>query len=119
MTQEDKQMEVYYFNSDLAKKYGVNEAVFLQLFYRVVKANKSVCVIEDSLCWFPCAIKEWADYINLWSYRQTDRLVKSCLLNHTLFQRHFDEDERRRRGWYAISNEVVQQLEETELIVNQ
>ena len=36
-------MEVYYFNSDLAKKYGVNEAVFLQLFFSCRK-SKQICM---------------------------------------------------------------------------
>lgn len=102
--------DAHYFSFSLAKSVGIIEAVFLQEFYSVILDNKSICIIEDGLIWFPCAIKEWGNYIDLWSYRQTDRIVKNCLMSKLLLQRHYDDDERRRRGWYAINPDIIPKL---------
>ena len=110
-------MNIGYFNPEVAKEFGIIEATFLQMCYRVIRDNKDVCVIEDSAFWFPCAMKEWGNYIELWNPRQIDRIVKNCLFNHTLMIRHYDTDERRRRSWYAINTAIVPCLEETEQII--
>ena len=110
-------MNIGYFNSEIAQKFGVIEATFLQMLYRIIRDNKDACIIEDGAFWFPCAIKEWENYIKLWSPRQIDRIAKNCLLNHTLMMRHYDMDERRRRSWYAINTTIVSYLEETEQII--
>lgn len=104
-------METFGFNLKLAKMIGTNEAIFLQMLYDIIERNKSVCVIEDNTIWFPCAIKEWSYYIDFWNYRQVDRIVKNCINQKALFLRNYDEDERRRRGWYGINNEIVPMLE--------
>ena len=102
--------DTHYFSSSLAKSVGVIEAVFLQEFYSAILSNHSMCIIEDGLAWFPCAIKDWGNYIDLWSCRQTDRIVKNCLSSKLLFQRHYDTDERRNRGWYAINPDIIPKL---------
>ena len=105
-------MEVYAFSSKLAKEIGVVEATFLQLLYQVIRENEKLCIIEDGVFWFPCAIKEWNQYIDLWSYRQIDRIAHNCLLKHVLYLRHYDVDEKRRRGWYGISKKVIPLLKQ-------
>lgn len=107
-------MEVCYFNSELAKEIGVIESTFLQLLFCIIRDNRAKCVVEDDNYWFPCAIKEWETYIDLWSYRQTDRIVKNCLSKNVLLLRHYDDDERRRRGWYAINKSIIPFLEQAE-----
>lgn len=109
-------MNIEYFNPEVAKKFSVIEATFLQILYRVIRDNKDECVIENSAFWFPCAMKEWANYIEIWNPRQVDRIAKNCLSNRTLMIRHYDTDERRRRSWYAINTAIVPYLEETEQI---
>ena len=108
-------MKLYYFSGDLAIKYGIIEATFLQVFYRVVSENRFLCVVENGMYWFPCAIKEWGDYIDaIWTPRQIDRIVKNCIHDRAIFIGHYDTDERRNRGWYAINKELIPSLEEAE-----
>ena len=109
-------MNIEYFNPEIAKSIGIIEATFLQILYRIIQNNQEICVVEHNARWFPCAMNEWKNYIDLWNPRQIDRIVKNCLLNHTLLLEHYDTDERRRRSWYAINPAVVPQLEETEHI---
>ena len=45
-------MDTGYFNSEIAQKYGVIAATFLQMLYRVTIDNKDKCVIEDGAFWF-------------------------------------------------------------------
>ena len=110
----DGSVEVYSFSKKLAKEIGVIEATFLQILYRIIQENKDICIVEDDICWFPCTIKDWGIYIDLWTYRQTDRIVKNCLLKHALYLRNYDDDERRRRGWYGISKDVIPMLEQVD-----
>lgn len=105
-----------YFSSNLAKEYGIIEATFLQMFHNIVCENQPECVVEDGLTWFPCAIKDWDNYIDLWTYRQTDRIVKNCLSKRLLLLRHYDGDERRRRGWYAINQSVLPEIMQAKII---
>lgn len=108
---------IRYFSFSLAKSIGIIEAIFLQELYKIILANKSMCVIEDGAIWFPCAIKEWKNYMDLWSYQQTNRIVQNCLMSKHLFLRHYDTDERRRRGWYAINPDIVPQLEQVNQVI--
>ena len=110
-------MKIYSFSSKLAKDIGIIEATFLQILYHLILENKDMCVIEDGIVWFPCTIKEWGIYIDLWTYRQTDRIVKNCLSKRVLYLRHYDDDELRRRGWYGIDKDVVPMLEQVDNIV--
>lgn len=110
-------MKVCSFSSNLAKNLGVIEATFLQILYRLIQENKDICVIEDGITWFPCAIKDWGTYIDLWTYRQTDRIVKNCIHKRVLHLRHYDDDERRRRGWYGIAIDIVSELEQVDNIM--
>lgn len=113
---EDGIVNIEYFNLGLAKSVGVIEATFLQILYRVIQDNQEMCVVEHNACWFPCAIREWKNYIDLWNPRQIDRIVKNCLQNQTLMLEHYDTDERRCRNWYAINPTIVPQLDEAEHI---
>ena len=107
-------MEIGYFNPGIAKEFGVIEAVFLQMLFHAIQDNREMCIVEHNTVWFPCAINEWENYIDIWSARQINRIVNNCLHNHTLALEHYDTDERRRRGWYAINPAIVPRLEETE-----
>lgn len=109
---------VYSFSSDLAKLFGINEATFLQILYDVILRNRNLCIEDGGILWFPCAIKEWEYYIDLWTYRQTDRIVKNCLNSKALFLRHYDDDERRRRGWYGINPDISHELESVSQRIN-
>ena len=109
-------VNIEYFNPEIAKSIGINEATFLQMLYRIIQNNREMCVVEHNARWFPGALNEWKNYIELWNPRQIDRIVKNCLLNHTLMLEHYDTDERRRRNWYAINPSIVPQLEETEYV---
>lgn len=110
-------MGIYYFSAELAKKYGIIEATFLQVFYRIISDNRSMCVVEKGMYWFPCAMKDWNDYIDeLWTSRQIGRIVKNCIFSGAIFIEHYDTDERRKRGWYAINKDLVPYLEEIEQI---
>lgn len=105
-------MDICYFHAPLARQIGVNEAVFLQLLWSTIEKHPSLCQQQDGALWFPCAVKDWEQYIPLWSCRQTDRIVKRCLQQQVLFLRHLDGDERRRRGWYAIHPQILPALEQ-------
>ena len=49
---------------------------FLQILYRIIQNNQEMCVVEHNARWFPCAMNEWKNYIDLWNPRQIDRIVK-------------------------------------------
>jgi len=108
--------KMYCFSAILAEQLGVIEAVFLQELYHTICQHSSLCIAEDGKVWFPCTIKEWSAYIPLWSCRQTDRITKNCLHQGTLNLRHYDDDERRRRGWYAINPSLIPELNRIEML---
>lgn len=95
---------VYTFDSEIAAACGVNEAVFVAGLEQLIRSNQDLCVCEDGVWWYPCAVHEWEGKFPFWSARQVDRVVKSCMFKGLVRQRHYDDDDRRRRGWYAIQN---------------
>ena len=99
-------MRIFSFRHDIAKKYGVNEAIFVAALAELIKESRNTCICEDGMWWYPCAIHEWDGKFPFWTARQVDRIVKNCMLKGIVIQRHYDGDERRRRGWYAIRRGV-------------
>ena len=68
-------VNIEYFNPEIAKSIGIIEATFLQMLYRIIQNNREMCVVEHNARWFPCALNEWKNYIELWNPRQIDRIV--------------------------------------------
>lgn len=97
-----KHVELFSFQTDIAIKYGVHEAVFIAGLSKLIEQNREKCICEDGLWWFPCAVHEWKGKFSFWTARQVDRVIKSCMHQGLVFRRHYDSDEHRRRGWYAI-----------------
>lgn len=99
-------MRTFLFRQDIAEKYGVNEAIFVAVLVELIKESRDLCICEDGMWWYPCAIHEWEGKFPFWTARQVDRIVKNCMFKGMVIQRHYDVDERRRRGWYAIRRGV-------------
>lgn len=99
-------MRMFSFRQDIAEKYGVNEAIFVAVLAELINESRDLCICEDGMWWYPCAIHEWEGKFPFWTARQVDRVVKNCMFKRIVVQRHYDGDERRRRGWYAIQRGV-------------
>jgi len=110
------QIKVRYFSVELAKEFGIVEAVFLQILDAIIEEHMAECVVENGLTWFPCSIAEWENYIDLWTNRQVDRIVKNCIGSRALLIGYYDTDERRRRGWYAIPLPVKEKIKTTQIM---
>lgn len=94
--------ELFSFRIGVARRYGVKEAAFVEGLAKLIEQSREDCICEDGMWWFPCAVIEWEGKFPFWTARQVDRIVKNCIHQGIVLQRHYDDDERRRRGWYAI-----------------
>ncbi len=97
----------YQFDVDIAKKYGVDEAVFVHyiaFWVRTNEANKRNCF--GGKTWTYNSIAALTEIFPFWSARQIDRVTKSCKEKGLVETEQLSENQRDRTLWYTVSDEV-------------
>lgn len=104
----------YSFNVEVAKRYGVEEAVFLHnLYWWIFKNEANGRHHHDGKTWTYNSQAAFAKLFPFWSKYQVQRIVKKLEANGALLIGNFNADQRDRTNWYALSDEVLEMYGET------
>lgn len=98
----------YNFDSELAKQFGVNEAIMLGNFIFWLRKNKANNEnFFDGTWWTYNSVKAYSELFEFWSADQIKRILKSLVDQGVLIVANYHEDKYNRSNWYALSNEYI------------
>lgn len=97
------------FSSELAEKFGVDEAIFVQSIGFWLRKNRANDVnFEDGHYWTYNTRKAMQQLFPFWSQRQLDRIAASCQDKGLLIIKHPEGSTR--RGWYTLTDQSAGML---------
>jgi len=107
-------MSCYIFDAQVAKKYGVDEAIILQALIFWIRKNKAenrnMHPIEINgekveRTWTFNTINTWASYFPFWTQWQVERIINSLKKQNVIVTGHFENDPWKRKLSYALVDE--------------
>lgn len=98
----------YQFNGEMAERYGVNEAIFIQNLYFWIKQNQAndKNFFEDRY-WTYNTANALSTLFPFWSLQQIKRIIKKLNDNGLLLLGNFNKSKYDRTSWYALSDEIL------------
>lgn len=102
-------MTEYHFNGELAKKYGVNEAVFLHaLAFWVAKNQANGKHLHDGRTWTYNTRAAWVKLFPFWTAKQIRRITDHLVEEKAVLTGNFSEDKADRTLWYALADPILE-----------
>lgn len=100
--------EYHNFKIDLAKKCGVDNAIFLQDIAYWIDYNSSGNVnFREGRYWTYSTMEAICERHPYWTKRQVQRIVKNCLENKWLFIGKYNKSNYDHTNWYSVSDEIL------------
>jgi len=100
-------MSKYYFNKDVAKRYGVNEAIVLEmLYFRLSKTNH----IYDGKKWWFGSIKHIQKSFPFYTEKQVWRIMNSLEKQKAVIVGNYNKMKYDRTKWYTMTEEAISQM---------
>lgn len=100
------------FDVDIAKKYGVQEAIFVQNLYFWISKNKANGRhFHDGRHWTFNSINAWIELFPYFSKRQVERILKSLEDSGAILTGNYNASAYDRTKWYALTDDILSLLE--------
>jgi hypothetical protein len=97
-------MNTHCFNIELAKKYGVEEAILFNHIYFWIEKNKANKKhFYEGNYWTYNSVRAFSDLFPYWSAKQIDRILKSLINQNVLLTGNFNKAGYDKTKWYAIN----------------
>jgi hypothetical protein len=101
----------YNFNSNIAKEYGVDEAVFIQnIFYWINHNEANGRHFYQERYWTYNTKNAFAKLFPFWTYAQVRNIIKKLMEKNVLLVGNFNENSWDKTSWFSLSDEVVEML---------
>lgn len=102
-------MNDYHFSAELAKRYGLDEAIMLHHFaYWVQKNTIDGRNIHDGRAWTYNSQDGLTEWFPFWSRRQIQRVLKSLEAQEAIIKGQFNDNRLNRTMWYTIADGVLE-----------
>ena len=96
----------YMFNIALAKKYGLDEAVFLEnLIFWVIRNRANGKNFFDGRTWTYNSVRAFKELFSFWSTQQLRRVLDSLLKQGVIVKGNYNKNPYDRTLWYALADE--------------
>ena len=114
----------YMFDIEIAKLYGLNEAIFIQNLYWWLQKNKidnrnfhtaevinsNGDTIQFSGYWTYNSMRSFVDVFPFWTQRQIRTVVKSCRDKNIIYVARFNREKYDKTLWYTLAQNIVEIL---------
>ena len=105
--QFDIEMSKYFFRKEVAKAYGVNEAILLELIhFRIGKSNHT----RDGRKWWYGSIRHIASHFPFFTEKQVWRIMSSLEKQGALIVSNYNQKKYDRTKWYSVTGEALSHL---------
>lgn len=96
----------YHFCFEDAKKYGVEEAVFLWNVRYCISMNRSNPeTYHDGVPWFYNTYEQFTRYMSFFTKRQLERIIKNLIKKEAIVKSHFDGTDR--KTYYTLHKSLL------------
>jgi hypothetical protein len=96
------------FDVDVANRFGVNEAIFIEnLRFWIAKNKANNRHFYDGRFWTYNSAKAFAELFPYWSKQQIERIVQRLKSANILMIGHYSPNTYDRTNWYAFSDESI------------
>jgi len=100
-------MSKYYFNKEVAKKYGVNEAIVLEMIYfRLSKSNH----INDGKKWWFGSVRHIQESFPFFTEKQIWRVMKSLEKQKAVIVGNYNKKKYDRTKWYSMTDIAISHM---------
>ena len=97
----------YSFDIEIAKNYGVEEAIMIKNFQFWIMKNKANSKnFYDNKTWTYNSNKAYAILFPFWTEKQIRRILLSLISQNVLIKGNYNNNQYDRTLWYSFSNEV-------------
>lgn len=102
-------MTEYHFNADLARRHGVNGAIFLHaMAFWVAKNQANGRHFHAGRTWTYNTLDALTKLFPFWTRRQVERIVAKLKEEGALLTGNFSQDKTDRTVWYALADQVLE-----------
>ena len=102
-------MTEYHFNADLARRHGVNGAIFLHaMAFWVAKNQANGRHFHEGRTWTYNTLDALTKLFPFWTRRQVERIVAKLKEEGALLTGNFSQDKTDRTVWYALADQVLE-----------
>ena len=106
-------MSYHSFNTKIAKKIGLTEAVLLSQIKFCIDTHKTNNEnFHKGRYWTYSSAKEFSEFFKYLSDRQISRALKSLVDDGWLIKDNFNTDKFDRTSWYSLSNKFIIEFQE-------
>ena len=114
----------YVFNAEIARKFGVNEAIFIQHLYWWQEKNKADNrnfytteisrpngeKTQVSGYWTYNSMKSFTEIFPFWTHRQIQTIIESCRAKEIIYTTQLNRKKYDKTLWYLLSEPVAEML---------
>lgn len=101
----------FQFDSEIAEKYGVNEAIFVyNIFFWLNHNEANRKHFYDGRYWTYNSKKAFSELFPFWTYSQVKNIIKKLSDESVLLTGNFNENNWDKTTWYSISDELLAYL---------
>ena len=98
----------YSFNGEIARRYGVDEAVFIHnLYWWIMKNEANGRHYHDGRSWTYNSMEAFAKLFPFWNSRKVRHMIEKLENAGALLVGNFNRDGRDRTRWFSLSDEVI------------
>jgi hypothetical protein len=95
----------HHFDIEIAKKYGVNVAIFLNnLVFWIQKNAANNKHFHDGRCWTYNSVKAYEILFPYWTKRQIETIINNCVKNNLILKGNYNKAQYDRTCWYALTD---------------
>ena len=99
----------YAFEMDIAKQYGVAEAIFVHRLYWWVRHNAdNGHNLRDGRYWTYDSLTALTEIFPCWTRRQLEGIINRCRKKGLILTADYNTDRRNRTTWYTVTQTVMQ-----------
>ena len=98
----------YSFDIEVAKQYGVDEAIMIKNFqYWIIKNKANGINLFEGRTWTYNSVKSYTEIFPFWTHNQIDRILTSLRKQSILITGNFNKARYDRTRWYAFKDEAT------------
>jgi len=95
---------VHFFDSDIAKKYGVNAAVLVCFLWDCIEQKSTESPqLHEGKVWVRCSVQMMTGFFPFLSYDEIRYALKRLVKGQVLTKGQFNESRFDRTNWYAFT----------------
>lgn len=107
------------FNVDIAKKYGIEEAIFIHNMYFWVKKNAANNVhLYDGRRWTYNSAKAYAELFTYMSENKIYRVIKSLISSNVIIKGNYNDNKYLQTSWYSFTDKGLEMLKSAGYDIN-